>query len=119
MRDEQEPGNACECRGQRGNHDERIEPGLKVDDDEQVYQYDRECQSTQKADVRSSHGLNLSADNDSRTARQLLAGGANDLVYVPRNAAEVAAGDRTEDVDDWRDVVVGDNRHSCSPLGRN
>jgi DNA-binding beta-propeller fold protein YncE len=61
----QEPGDPGEGRGQRGNHDERIQPGLKVDYDQQVYKYDRERQTTQKTDVGCSHRLNLPADNDS------------------------------------------------------
>ena len=69
VRYEQKPGNAGERRGQRGNHDERIQPGLKIDDDQQVYEHDRERQPAQKTDVGGSHRLNLTTDNHARTAR--------------------------------------------------
>ncbi len=45
VRYKQEPGNPGERCGQRGNHDERIQPGLKIDYDQQVNQYDRERQA--------------------------------------------------------------------------
>ena len=114
----QEPGNPGEGRGQRGNHDERIEPGLKVDDDQQVDEHDREGQSAQKANVGGLHGLNLSANNDSRTARQLLTGSVKDLVDIAGHATEIAPGDSAKDVNHRRDVVIGDHSHSHSPLGR-
>ena len=41
-RDEEEKNDSGERRGKRGDDDERIEPGLEVDDDEQVDEHDGE-----------------------------------------------------------------------------
>src|ERR1700730_10036446 len=100
----QKPCNAREGRGQRGNHNERIEPGLKVDYDQQVNKHDREGKSTQQTDVGGAHGLNLSTDNHSRTTRQLLARGVYDLVYITSHAAQIASCDRAKDIDNGRHV---------------
>src|SRR5258708_38751424 len=106
MRYKQEPGNPGECCGKRGDHDEGIEPGLKVDYDQQVYKHDRERQSAQKADVGGSHRLNLTTDNNSRTARQLLACGINDLVNVGGDGTQVASRESSKDGNHRRYVVM-------------
>ena len=117
VRYKQEPGNPGKRRGQRGNHDERIQPGLKVDHDQQVDEYDRERQPTQKADVGRSHRLNLSTNNDLRTTRQLLASGVNDFVDVAGDAAQIASCDSAKDVNHWRYVVVRNHGHPRASLG--
>src|SRR5713226_5894267 len=116
VRYKQKPGNASECRGQRGNHDERIQPRLKIHHDQQVYEHDRERQSAQKADVGGLHRLNLPADNDARTVRQLLASGVNDFVDVSGHTTQIASSDSTKDVNHRRYVVVRNHCHSCASL---
>src|ERR1700686_2136236 len=67
VRYKQKPRDPGKRSGQRGNHNERIQPRLKVDHDQQINQHDGEHQSTQKTNVGRSHGLHLSTNNDSRT----------------------------------------------------
>src|SRR5216684_4653753 len=118
MRYKQKPRNAGECRGQRGNHDEGIQPGLKVNYDQQVYEHDRERKSTQKTDVGRSHRLNLSTDDDLRAARQLLASSVNNFVDVASYAAQIASRGSAKDVNDGRYVVMRNHCHSGASLGR-
>ena len=57
--------------GKRGDDDERVRPGLEVDDDQQIHQHDRADEADRKPGVRLQHGLDLAAQQDSRAARQL------------------------------------------------
>src|SRR4029077_9975572 len=79
---EQEPSNPGERCRQSGNHDERIQPRLKVDYDQQVNEHYRERQSAYQADIGGSHRLNLPANYNSRTPRDLLTRGVKDLIDV-------------------------------------
>ena len=72
VREEEEEHDAGERRGQRGDDDERIEPGLEVDDDQQIDQHDGEDQADEQADVGAAHGLDLAAHVDEAAARQSL-----------------------------------------------
>jgi hypothetical protein len=49
--------------GKRGDDEERIEPGLEVDDDEEVDQQDGESQAGEQALVRFVHRFALPAQN--------------------------------------------------------
>ena len=59
--------------GSADDDDERIEPGLEVDDDQQVDEHDRHRQAGQQAEERRAHRLDLAAHDDLRAARQILA----------------------------------------------
>ena len=70
MADEEEENNPGQSRGQRGNDDERVQPGLKIDHDEQVHQNDREAQAGDQPEIRRAHGLKLPANRDKAPPRQ-------------------------------------------------
>ena len=52
MRQEQNPKDTCQGSRQSRDDDERIEPGLEIDNDKQVDQHDRHHQPDQQAGVR-------------------------------------------------------------------
>ena len=62
--EEEEEHDAGERRGQRGDDDEGIEPGLEVDDDQQVDEHDGEEQAEEQTDVGAVHRLDLTAHAD-------------------------------------------------------
>src|SRR5258708_751058 len=66
--------------------------------------------------IGGAHSLNLAAQDNLRAAGQLRPHFIDDACNVPGYAAQIAALHRSEDVDDWHDVVVRDNGHSGSAL---
>ena len=105
---EQHPDDAGERRRQRRDDDERVQPRLEVHDDQQVDEHDRQHAGRPAGptnDVR--HRLDLAADDDLRSARQLLARRLDDRRCMsratpPRSRPCTAA----VDVDHRLDVVV-------------
>ena len=55
MSEKQEDDDAGQRGGQSGNDDKRIEPGLKIDDDQQVDQDDGETETSQQTNVGRPH----------------------------------------------------------------
>ena len=107
--EEEEPDDAGDGRGQGGDDQERIQPGLEVDHDEEVDQQDGERQTGEQADVGLDHGLALAAENDLRAAGEI----ALDVLAMMAlicagDGAEVGAVDVGVDVEHGLDVVVAD-----------
>ena len=105
--EEQEPHDAGQRGGQRGNDQKRIEPGLEVDDDEQVDKQDGEDQSNQQSRIRLLHGVALSAQNEFRAARQFALVASHDLLHLSGDSAQVGSLDVGEDIDYRHSVVMG------------
>src|ERR1700733_1194892 len=103
--------------GKRGDDDEWIEPGLKVNHDEKVDQDDGKYQAAQQAAERRLHGVDLAADDQLRSARQLFAGLGDNAIDVGGDAAQVAILHVAEDVDGALQVVVRNHRHFGSSAG--
>src|SRR5947207_4838895 len=101
MCQKQRPANARERPGQRGNDNEWIEPGLKIDDDQKISQHDRAEQAKAQAGKRIFHGLDLSANRNVAALWQVLFNGLNAILDFISNAAEVAAIHGRVDVDHW------------------
>ena len=66
------PDHAGQRAGQRGDDDERIEPALEIDDQQQVDQHDGHDQPDAQAGEAGVHRLRLAAQHDEAAARQLL-----------------------------------------------
>ncbi len=84
---EQEHHDTRQRGRQRRDDDERIEPRLKIDHDQQVDQHDGERQTAQQAGDTTSHGVDLAANDDRRTARQRFAVGVHDALRYRRATA--------------------------------
>src|SRR5713101_3089592 len=102
--DQENPADSGESAGERGNDDERINPGLKIDDDEQVSKKD----GSNEADKGVAHSLYLAANDDVAAAGQVFFDGLNLLENFFGNRAQVAAVDGSVNVDHGLSVVVGD-----------
>ena len=85
--------------GKRGDDDERIEPGLKVNDDQKVDQDDGKHQAAEQAAEGRLHGVDLAADDQLRSARQFFARLGDNAIDVGGDAAQVAILHVAEDVD--------------------
>ena len=59
--------------GQRGDDDEGIEPGLEVDDDDEIDEHDCAREPEIELAISAGHGLNLAAQHDIGAARNILA----------------------------------------------
>ena len=72
VRDQQHPEDAGQRAGQRRDDDEGIEPGLEIDDDQQIDQDDGDGHARAQAGERGVHGGHLPAALHLRAARQLV-----------------------------------------------
>src|SRR5712692_3985053 len=115
MRQQQRPANACERAGQRGNDNERIEPRLKIDDNQEISKHDRPEQAQAQSGKGTLHSLDLTANDDVAALRQILLDGLDELFDFVGDAAEVAAIHSRVDVDHRLRGVVRDFR---GPGGR-
>ena len=112
---EQDPEDAGQRPGQRGQDDERVQPRLEVHHHEEVDEQDREDQAGRQPEERAVHALHLAADHDRAAARQFLPGRVHDLLDVGRDGPEVTALDVGVDVVGRLDVVVVDVRRLRAP----
>ena len=109
-RDEQHPNDAGERRRQRADDDERVEPGLEVDDDKQIDQHDRQRQAGEQLACRPpSSSPSARATRQSRRAARP-SRSPQDLPDVAGNGAEIAAGVGRINVDDGLHRVMGNDR---------
>src|SRR5713226_7926768 len=115
MRQQQRPANACERAGQRGNDNERIEPRLKIDDNQEISKHDRPEQAQAQSGKGTLHSLDLTANDDVAALRQILLDGLDELFDFVGDAAEVAAIHSRVHVDHRLRGVVRDFR---GPGGR-
>jgi hypothetical protein len=76
--------------GQSRDDDERIEPGLKIDDDDQIDKHNSLGKSEIKLGVGAGHGLNLATHHHMGAARRVLSGLVQDPVDFSRDRAEIA-----------------------------
>src|ERR1700739_136503 len=82
------PANTSKSAGQGGDDDERIEPGLKVDDDEQIGEKNCTGKTDSQSDEGVAHRLYLAADNYVAAARQGFFYGGDLLENLLRDGAE-------------------------------
>src|SRR5882724_3407815 len=115
--DQENPADSGESAGERGDDDERINPGLKIDDDEQVGKKDGSDEADAEADKGVAHGLYLAANDDVAAAGQIFFDGLNVLEDLFGNRAEVAAVDGSVNVNHGLRVVVGDGCGACGGGG--
>src|SRR5207247_10553093 len=114
--DEEQPHDAAEPGGQRGDDDERIEPGLEVDDQEQIDEQDGEDQAEAQANEGGVHALDLAAHGDRVTGRQLGSELGRDLLDGGGDAAKVAVLHVGIDVEDRLHVRVADGGRNLPAL---
>ena len=114
--EEQHPHDARQGGRQRRDDDERVEPGLEIDDNQEVDQHDREGQADHELLVGARHRRDLAADGDRRALGKLAAGVVDDLLDVRGDAAEIAILGRRIDIHDVTDVVMRNDR--VERLGR-
>ena len=86
MDQEEHPHDSRDGRRERRDDDERIEPRLEVHDDQQVDEDDRDHEPTEKSPERLPHRQDLSADDETRAAGQLLLRSVDDLLHRARHA---------------------------------
>src|SRR5271155_5488047 len=67
---EQEDDNAGQSRRQSGDDDEWVQPGLKIDDDQQINENDGSGQTCQQSFIGSSHRYKLAAYAKETAARE-------------------------------------------------
>src|ERR1700735_1585795 len=118
MRDEKEQDDSGKGRGQCGDDDEWVEPGLEVHDDQQVDQNDCECQTANQSDVGGPHRTVLPAKGKKAAAREEFAVSVDDAVHLTSHGAQIPALHRRIDVDYAPNVVVVERDWLTGPLNR-
>ena len=91
MRNQQRPDDPDQRAGQCRDDDQRVEPGLEVDDQQQVDEHDRAEDAEREAAVGGRHRRNLAAQPDFGPLRQVL-GGRHVVVRDQGGGAAVADG---------------------------
>ena len=79
------------ARRQRHDDDERIEPRLEVDDDQQVDQHDGEGETDEELLIGARHRRHLAAQHDAGAVRHVVRGRLHRLADVGGDAAEIAS----------------------------
>src|SRR5580700_1251872 len=110
VRDEQDPANAGERAGQRGDDDEGIEPRLEVDDNQKINEDDSANEADGQPGKGALHGEHLAANHDVTAPGELAFDIFDLLGNFVGDAAEVAAVDGSVDIDHGLDIVVGNLR---------
>src|SRR5580704_3818877 len=108
VRDKEKQNNSGQRSGKRGDDDERIKPGLKIDHDEQVHQNDGKAQAADQANVGGAHGAVLTAGRDEAPTRKQLSVRFNNTVHIAANRTEIPVLYRSVDIDHTADIVVVD-----------
>jgi len=92
---EQETDDAGQRGRKRGDDNERVEPRLKVDDDQQIDENDGKNKSSQQTEVGRTHSLQLALDGRETAARQGLSVGIDNArdsrPTAPSRGLETAA----------------------------
>ncbi len=98
-RQEQRPGDSTERRRQSHDDDERVEPRLEVDHDDEVDQHDGQRETGQELHVGRAHGRKLPAKHDGRTPWRAGGHASDDLVYGAADRPKIASLHAGVDVD--------------------
>jgi hypothetical protein len=99
--------------GRSGDDDERIEPGLEVNHDQEIHQQDRSDQAEAESDERRAHGHHLPADHDAGPTREFVVEGLDHFEGIGGNRPEVAVLGAGVNVDDGLHVVVVHGSGAC------
>ena len=89
MGDEQHPDDARERGRQSAHNHKRIEPRLKIDDDEHIDQHDGERDADEELLIGVSHCLGLPAHDDAGAGWNVLGGLIENSLDIGGNGAEV------------------------------
>ena len=103
---EQHPDDSGQCSRQGGNDDERIEPGLEVDDDDEIDEQNCAGEPEIKLAVGAGHGLNLAAQHDIGAVRNVLSRFLQNAIDIGGQRAEIATLDGAVNVHDRLHVVM-------------
>ncbi len=103
-REKQRPDNSAQGEWQGHNNDQRIDPALKVDDQNEIYKEDRKGHSGEEPGVALEHGLHLPGEGDLDAGLVLLA--SQHLFNICRNRAEIASLDVGIDVGYRHDIEL-------------
>src|SRR5208337_494153 len=106
--EQEHPTDPRQRAGQGRDDDEGIQPGLEIDDDEQIGKNDGADQSNAEAHERGVHGLDLAADEYAAAARKLLLDIVHELCDFGSQRAEIASIDGGIHIDHRLYIVVGD-----------
>src|SRR5260370_41981929 len=90
VRQEQHPQNTGERAGQRHDDDERISPGLEIDDHQEVDERSREDEAEAELAERGVHAFNLAAHVDGTAGWKFWANLVYDFAHLVGDAAEVS-----------------------------
>src|SRR5215472_13897341 len=111
MREQQHAANAGQSPRQSGNNNERIEPRLKIDHNQEISKNDRAKQTIAQSDERAFHRLDLAANDDVASSWQTFCFDCLDaLLHLISDAAEIAPIDGRIYIDHRLAAVVRDLR---------
>ncbi len=110
MRQKQPPHDAGQRGGQRGDDDERVEPALEIDHQQEINQHNRAHQTNGQTQKAGAHRFGLAAHDNAATARQVFFDFFDERLEVAQHAAEIAPVHVSININDGNDVVMRDNR---------
>ena len=106
-REIESPDHARQGAGQRRDDDERVEPALEIDDQQQVDERDRQPQPDAEAGETGVHRIRLPAQHDEAAPRQFLFRLFDQGLDVSQHPAQVAAAHAAKDIDHRHHIVMG------------
>ena len=110
---------AAECRRQRQNDDERVAPGLVIDNHQHVNEDGGKHEADPHVAEGPVHAVDLAGNLDRVTGLELRLKDAGNLADIAGDAAEIAPLRAGVDLVDWLDIgLVGAARHRVAGEGR-
>src|SRR5438105_7789504 len=109
------PNYAGQRAGESSQNDERIEPDMEVDYEQQVNQRNRHQHSDGQSGEARAHGRGLTAQNNIGAGRRRFFRFRNDGLDVGKDTAQVSRAHAAEDIDYRHYVVVRINGLAGSP----
>src|ERR1700723_4344256 len=106
LRQIQHPHDPAQGKRNSQQHDERIDPTLKIDHHEHVHEHHRERHAGKYPRIAGAHGFHLSAQDDRDGFRRIWPVLCNHFVDVRRDRIQIAAYDVRIDVKHRTDVVL-------------
>src|SRR5437870_12497493 len=106
MREKQADNDPGERRRQSRDDDKRIEPGLKIDHNQQIDQHDGKAKASEQTDIGRPHRLELATNPDEAATRQELPVRLDNPREFTTDGAKVPVLDGSVHVHNTTDVVV-------------
>ena len=112
-REEQHPADAGQGRRQRRDDDEGVDPGLEIDDNQQIHHDNRHHEAHAQLTNEAHMVCAWPRTAIRRAARQLRAQGIDQGLDFIGNAAQVPALHADVDIDSRGQVIARDHRQLC------